>query len=406
MSEELIKLFRVQLGTKRFDEMEDTWLELVQLDLPLNEFLNLIDLVQRWAKEYAPPLLWILATALSDTNRHQDELVVLRRLVEIIPEDGRLTQEITNCLHKIYPQEPLLEKILSKSGLGYGKPLPEALERFDCYIKLTPGKLVYDPQRGPGKVIKIDLLFDRVSVKFKNGDETVFDIVAACHILTFPPFDGFFALEENQPLQLKKLVLDDPSTLVALLLRDTRQWMSSSDIEKYLAPIAGLENYYGFWEKARRGLSRHPNIEIKTRPNRTYRWTEKPKQDQETANLATQSEKKAGPQPRIDYSRLATMNTDEIILNYGELRTAIERKKFLKEIALQRPNDWETLYLRIFPLAKDDTTRATILEKLTEARPTTYRSLVESTLTSYRTEIEPFLLLAATSTGPYRPILT
>lgn len=404
MSEELIKRFRVQLGRKQFTELEDTWLELLQLNLPLKELLNLIDLVQHWAKDYTPPLLWVLATALADQHRYHDELVVLRRLVELTPEDGKLTQEITSCLRQIYPDEPLLERLFSKSGLGYGESLSKALERFNLYSKLTPGKLVYDPVLGPGKVIKLDLLFDRVTVAFKHGGELVFDITAACSTLTFPAFDGFFALEESQPQHLKKLALNDPSALVSLLLRDTYRWMSSADIEKYLAPVVGWEKFSGFWEKARRGLSRHPNIETKTRPNRIYRWIEEPKK--KTADPSTPSEKKTGAPPCFDYSRLKTMSREEIIATFQNLRTTTERKKILKEIALQRSDDWETLYRHLFPIAKDNTTRRSILEKLKEAKPATYHSLVESTLTAYRSEIEPFLFLAETHAGHYRPIFT
>ncbi|NPV13932.1 transcription elongation factor GreA [candidate division WOR-3 bacterium] len=406
MSEELIKLFRVQLGTKKYDEMEATWLELLQLNLPFKELIALVDLVQRWAPEKTPPLLWVFADALTEQKRHEDELVVLRRLVELTPDDSKLAAEITACLHKIYPDEPLLEKMLQKSGLGYGKPLSEALDQFDRYIKLAPGRLIFDPQRGPGKVKKLDLLFDRVTVLFQSGEDVVFDIPTASRAFSFPAPDGFFARQEKQPQQLQELAINDPASVIVLLLRDTRQWMSSADIQKHLMPIIGTQNYANLWEKARRALSQHPNIEVQTRANRIYRWTDEPVKEKKTDDVLSSSEKKISSTPRFDYSGLSTMSHDAIIDAYQNLRTATERKRVLKEITLQRTDDWETVYARIFSITPDNTTRTIILEKLKDERPATYQMLVESTLTSYRINIEPFLFLAETDIGPYRPILT
>ncbi len=406
MSEELIKLFRIQLGTKKFDEMEATWLELLQLNLPFQELLNLIDLVQRWAPEKTPPLLWVLADALTEQKRYQDELVVLRRLVGLTPDDSKLTTELTTCLHKIYPDEPLLEKMLQKSGLGYGKPLSEALDQFDRYIKLAPGKLIFDPQRGPGKVKKLDLLFDRVTILFQSGEEATFDIATASRAFSFPAADGFFALQEKQPQYLKKLITDDPAAVIALLLKDTRQWMSGADIQKYLTPIIETQNYTNLWEKARRGLLQHPHIELQTRPNRIYRWTDEPNKEKKPDDVLSASPTKAPSAPRFDYSRLSTMSPEDIIAAFQNLRTTTERKKLLKEIMLQRTDDWETLYARIFPVTPDNTTRTIILKKLRDEKPATYQMLVELTLTSYRINIDPFLFLAETTIGSYRPILT
>ncbi len=406
MGEELIKLFRIQLGTKKFEEMEASWLELIQRDISFAELLNLVDLVQRWAPERTPPLLWVLADALTEQKRYQDELVVLRRLIELTPDDSKLTVAITVCLQKIYPDEPLLEKMLQKSGLGYGKPLSEALEQFDRYIKMAPGKLVYDPQRGPGKVKKLDLLFDRVTVAFQSGEEAVFDIPLASRYFSFPASEGFFALQETKPQHLQELITNDPAAAIALLLKDTRQWMAPSDIQKYLTAIIGTQNYSNIWEKARRGLSQHPNIELQTRPTRMYRWIEVPNKERKTVDVSSASPKKITSLPGVDYSRLSAMSHQEIIAAYQRLRTATERKKLLKEIALQRPDDWETLYARIFPITQDNTTQTHIWEKLQTEKPTTYQSLVESTLTSYRTSIPAFLFIAETGTAPYRPILT
>ena len=64
-----------------------------------------------------------------------------------------------------------IEQLLHKSGVGYGQSLRESLPRLDRYLAFLPGTRVLDADRGPGRVKKLDLLLDKVTVDFDRGAE-------------------------------------------------------------------------------------------------------------------------------------------------------------------------------------------------------------------------------------------
>ncbi len=394
MDAELVKLFRVQLGTKCYAELETTWLELLELNPPLEELFPLIELVRRWAPpETLPPLLWVLATSLADQKRHQDELTVLRLLVELTPEDNKLTKTITTCLHNLYPNEPLLDRLLQKAGLGYGDPTPTALARFDQFINLVPGRLVYDPQRGLGKVQKLDLLFDRVTVVFKNEENTTLDVLTASKRFRFPLSGGFFYRWQENPEELKELALSDPAKVITLFLRDIGEPATPEKIQEALALLVDQNTSAALWEKAKRTLSRAPHIVVGTRPTRTYRWSPAPQPPADHQQKTAANDKwTAQNEPSSTLNEL--MSPAEVLATWEKLRTAAERRRFLEQLPDTRPEDYKNLYDHIFRTTTDNRARTFIAQKLQATAPEQYRQLVESILTGYRKNPEAFLFVA------------
>jgi transcription elongation factor GreA len=388
MSEELIKLFRTQLGKKQYSELESTWLELLAAGVNLDELLSLVELALRWAPPELPrTLLWVLADALAEEKRYADELKVLRRLVALNPDDDRLTSALSRCLHHLYPDEPLLERLLQKSGLGYGEPLAQALNRFDRYLLMLPGQLVYDQQHGPGQVNNLDLLFDRITVKFENGIELTVDIQTAANRFRFPGPDRFFYLLKNSPGRLTELASTDPTGLVALYLRDIGKPATAAEIQAALEPLVGTERYPAFWEKAKKGLSAHPHIIVSARPPRTYRWQDQPveKERLTPARPATTRTLELNPDSVVQQS------ADALLATFRTLRTATERKKLLDLIFQHRNADWPEIYTRMFLTGTDRRTGQLIRDRLP---PEKWQALLTQVLTDYRTRPGAFLTVA------------
>jgi transcription elongation factor GreA len=403
MSEELIKRFRFQLGNKRYQELEETWLELLECEPPLTELLNLADLTIRWApKELAVTLLWVLDTSLADKKHYAGELVVLRRLMELTPGDEKLTRAITNCLRNIYSNEPLLEKLLQKSGLGYGEPLSEAFKRFELYSRLVPNRLIYDQEHGLGRIKTLDLLFDRVEVVFNAGARLTIDVQTANNRFRFPAQDGFFYLQAEQPEKLSQLVACDPAQVVALFLQDIGRPATLSEIEQALAPLVGREKWPVFWERARKGLGANPHIIIKTRPARSYCWLDqleaklraKAVPSAPSQAVKAKTEIKNSTSASYDPFQLPVQEPAEIIRTFEQIPTASERKKFLSDLAQARSEDWDSLYLKLFSLTTDTRTRNLIADRLQKEKPARWQELIYSVLTGYRANPDAFLFLA------------
>lgn len=394
MGEELIKLFRYQLGKKLYEEIEGTWLELLEKNLSLNELLSLVELVIRWGpRELARTLLWVLATHLQDQKRYDEEMRVLRRIVELNPQDEKLVRAITICLKNLYPDEPLLERILQKAGLGYGEPLTEALKRFDRYFCLIPGRLVYDQERGPGKTKSLDLLFDRVLVRFDSGIDMTLDVQSAVNRFRFPDENGLFYLKDREPEKLRELIAKEPAEVVARYLRDIGKIAGAEEIEKGLAALMGAENYASFWERAKKGLNANPNIVIQNRPVRSYRWVDKPEERIKAGEEDERGKGKKVVAPEYDASEMASASAEEIARVFAGLRSATEKKRFLEDLAKARA-DWDSLYSLIFLSIADSRSRGLIAEKLEKEKPAVWEKLLDSILTGYRVSAEAFLFLA------------
>uniref|UniRef100_A0A7V3PTG5 Transcription elongation factor GreA n=1 Tax=candidate division WOR-3 bacterium TaxID=2052148 RepID=A0A7V3PTG5_UNCW3 len=411
MSDELIRLFRTQLGKKQFSELEGTWLELLSTGIPLKELLALIDLVLRWATpELARTLLWVLADFLAEQQRYAEQLIILRRLVPLIPDDEKLTREISLCLHKLYPDEPLLARLLPKSGLGYGEPLTEALNRLDRYLHLLPGKLIYDHQEGTGKVKNLDLLFDRVTITFDNGKELTLDIQTAANRFRFPAPGSFFYLLKTDPQELQQLLKQDPSSLIILYLKDIGKPVTKDEIMKTLAPVIGSEQAPEFWEKAKKGLSKHPQITISARPPRTYSWhdlplekTSQPDQGFGQKTTITTHLRQPATEKQLNPATISHLTPEQILDIFSKLRTVTERKELLNLIMQTRTADWQEIYTRIFLTGPDRRTAQLIKDRLPEDK---WQALLARVVTDYRTYPNAFLLVAEEiNSGSYLQII-
>ncbi len=394
MSRELIKKFRTQLGTKTYDELETTWLELLEANLPLDDLINLINLARRWAPlQLVTTLLWVLTTHLSQQKAYPQQLRVLRLLAEITPDDDNIPRQITTCLRNIYPDEPLLEKIIQKSGLGFGEKLPVALTKLDTYLNLLPDKIVYDSCLGVGRIKELDLLFDRVTIVFNAGTETTLDVLTANRQLTFPPPDGFFYQLANNPEQLRNLAQQNPAQLVLLLLRDLKTAAPPSTIQKFIQPLTGAENYPDFWEKARKQLTHHPHIEIQTRPQRTYRWLPQPVKKIPDTARTTEPDTTAPTPPIYSAEEISRITPAQLPAVWQALNSLAEKRKFLEALMQNRSEDWDELYSRLFLITDDRRIKNIIAQKLQKDKSAVWQKLVETVLTDYRSQPHNFLFL-------------
>lgn len=416
--EELKKLFRRQLGNKDYKELENTWLELIGENTSFKDLLNLVDLMVRWAPpDILPPMLLVLATSLNEKGQYEEELTVLQYLAELGATDENLTQQVTACLKKLYQDEPLLERLLQKAGLGYGVPLLEALKVFNQLIKLTPNRLIYDRERGAGTVKDLDLLFDRATISFNSGTELSLDITTAIQQFSFPRKDGFcYLLKENRN-RLLEIMNQDPAGTVALFLQDTGKPATPEEIQSVFEPLLGKDAYPRFWEKAKKRLSRHPNIKIQTMPLRfqakqtsvrAYLWVEEPM----LPDRAGEDERRKGGRRKVGEGRreveegwwtseeLQRIDSEEAINLLQSLRSSTTRKKFLEELISLRPDEWADFYARLFLADIDSRSKNIIAQALQKEKPAIWSQLVDRIFTDYRSYPEAFLFLAENFSPP------
>jgi transcription elongation factor GreA len=388
--EELTRRFRTQFWQKQYDEMETTWLEMVEADVPYEQLLELVNLTDRQVPRPTMALmLMLLADSLREQKRYAEELAALRRQAVVVTDDANLARTIAACVKKLYADVPDVEQLLHKSGLGYGQSLRESLPKLDRYLAFLPGTRVLDADRGPGRVKKLDLLLDKITVDFDRGAELVWDLGAAQRILRVCRPDGYYALLDKDRQKLVDLAASRSAQVVALLLRDIGRAMSVRELQEAMAQVVGEEAWDSFWTRARRDLAKDPHVVTRTVPARTFQWEETP--------AATPETKPVRPTKRLRQevaaSELTTMDRAGLLEAYSKLTTFAERRRFLEALLESRPDDWHDVYAAIFSGGLDGRARAVIEKELTAEHPQQWRALLDGTLTGYRQSPEAFLWL-------------
>jgi transcription elongation factor GreA len=389
-AEALVRQFRTQFWQKQYEGMETTWLEMVEAGVPYEQLLELVNLSDRQVPRPTMALmLQLLADSLREQKRFADEYAVLRRQAAVSADDAALARAIAACVQRLYSQVPDIEQLLHKSGVGYGQSLKESLPRLDRYLAFLPGTRVLDADRGPGRVRKLDLLLDKVTVDFDRGAELVWDLGAAQRILRVCRPDGYYAMLDKDRQKLLGLVGSRPGQVVALLLRDTGRAMSIRELQEGLAQVVGADAWEGFWNRARRELAKDPHVATRTAPVRTLQWDDTPSAKPEAATA------KAAKRVRqvVDSSELAGKSQALVLEAYSELTTFPERKRFLEALPDARSDDWHDLYAAVFFQGKDSRVRAIIEKELAAKYPQQWQALLEETLTGYRQNPEAFLWL-------------
>jgi len=388
--EELVRKFRTEFWQKQYEEMATTWLEMVEAGVPHEQLLELVELTDRKVpRETMALMLQLLADSLREQKRFAEECTVLRRQAVVAPDDAALARAIAACVQRLYSQVPDIEQLLHKSGVGYGQSLRESLPKLDRYLAFLPGTRVLDSDRGPGRVKKLDLLLDKVTVDFDRGAELVWDLGAAQRVLRVCKPDGFYALLDGKRQKLLDIVASRPGQAVALLLRDTGRAMSVKELQEAMAQVVGGEAWDSFWTRARRELGKDPHVVSRTAPARTFQWEKTP--------AVTIGSKQAKTRKRlrqeVDAGELAQMEGADVLEAYSKLATFPERRRFLETLVSARPDDWHRLYEAIFSVGRDGRARAVIEKELAVKYPREWQLLLEGTLTDYRQNPEAFLWL-------------
>ncbi len=402
----LVQKFRSLLGNKQYDQLEDVWLELLEAQVPLDELLELAELTERYAPEgQVVVLLSVLADLLKEKSRFEEQLRVLRRLVELCPEDRKLPAELADCFRQLYAGTEL-ERLLQKSGLGYGRRLKPALANLDRFLALVPGSWLYHRERGPGKVERLDLLLDRVTLRFADrSDRTVSMGAIGRHSdseLRVIPKHGYFWQLENDRPALVELAAKKPVELVKLYLRDTGQPAGVKQLRQGLSDLVAPDAWDGFWNKARKNLEQDPYIIIRSKPSRTFQWSaepvRKPKPDKKASRpkLASASDSEWSDNG-VCYrmAELAGMTPEAVLDSYRTLTSFAQRRQFLEHLKTARPDDWLEIAARLFLVGQDRRTRNLLEKELSKKQPDLWHEVLEQVVTGYRQNPDAFLWMLA-----------
>jgi transcription elongation GreA/GreB family factor len=384
---DLIQQFRNQLGRKEYEQLEDTWLELLEADAAVDDMLGLVELAERYGPVgTARFLLGLLAETLRDRKRYEDQLKVLRALVPMSGNDQSLASQIAESLRRVNPGDELIDKLLQKTGLSYGEPLGSSLKSLDLHLKFRPGTPVFDTELGAGRVERLDLLLDKIVLDFRNGPSLSLPIESALQRLRPAADGGFLSRLDSDRRSLKALADEQPARLLVLYLRDTGQRAGVDELRTGLSEVVPEARWESFWNSARKELAADPHIVVHTRPTRSFQWSETVvEKDRPRTREAS------GRRPTSGGAEIPAMTHEALAKAYRDASGFALRRSLLERIEAERPADWQTVLARLFAIGRDKRARKYIEDRLTKSRPDTWTNVVEDVVTGYRQNPEAFL---------------
>lgn len=382
--------FRRHLGQHEYERLEDDWLTLLEADLPPVLLLETAELAARYAPGEIPKtLLRVLADWLGEKGAYRWRLETLRRLLALGADDPELPTQLADCYRCLHEDHDLVERLLQKAGLGYGAPLNEALTAMNGYVKLLPGTVVLDPELGPARLRRLDLLLNRVEVASRIGTTLALDLTAALARLRPIQPDGFFELLLDDPARLHKETAENPTWAIRSLIRDLRRPLAAGEIRDWFAELVAEADWSALWARARRELDRDPHVRAVSRPSRGYEWSDRPIEHRATHRSAA-TDRATGPEaaPVYGLSPAALRN------RYAVLKTLNDRRRLIKQVCAERPNDAAEILAAFFTIGRDARVRAEVADLLADLAPELVGETARDVVTSYRQVPDAFAWVA------------
>ncbi|MFO7676107.1 MAG: GreA/GreB family elongation factor [bacterium] len=386
-------VFRQHLGRREFELLEGDWLELLGSSLPPTDLLDLVELAVRYAPAgTAVDLLRVLAEWLGEKGEWCWQLAALRRLLELGGDEPGLAELIANCYRRLHAGDEMIERLLQRSGLGYGGETRRAFDAIENLVKLLPGRVLLDPECGPVRVTRTDLLLDRSTVRTTDGRELVLDLNAAASRLRPVEPGGLYELLITDPTRLGAAVRDAPGRFVQSLLRDRRRPMSAREIRAELADVITDSEWDGFWGRARRELDGAPHVMTVDRPARGYQWSDVPVEQAESR--PRKSPARGAP---VSEEGLASASRADALAMYTARARLTDRRQFVSLAVESGRPDLPELLSDLFCAERDSRARDFIEGQLRQLSPGSWTRLVARVLTSYRQLPAAFAWVAANS---------
>ncbi|MGQ9816979.1 MAG: transcription elongation factor GreA [bacterium] len=260
MTEKIIKL----IDEHKFTELENLWLEALESnDIPLKELLAIADRLKE-IKEVnrGLMLLEILASHLENQKRIEEAIMVYKYMPYFTDNDQLIRNALKNLYKKIYPDNDRIEKYISLCGIEKGENIFKSIERLEEFLKFDIGRVFYFERFGIGEVIAMNPDKRELVLSFeKQKDYHVkFDVA---HGLLLPLSEGHFLYKKYKNIEeLRKLLREQPITLIKYLLKSFDKPLTSSEIKMHLKGIIENTELDKFWEKARKQLEKDKELKV------------------------------------------------------------------------------------------------------------------------------------------------
>ena len=401
---DLRKQFAHLIKAKDYNALETLWLEIITQPNISEDLSLLFDLVRPlYAKSAETALLFlsILKEHIKETGNYSKTLAVLKETATAYAKAGindkKIRSELTDYYRKLYAKANNLEGFIRKSELLDNREILSACELLEQYLSFDVGSYVYNQDNGVGKVENVDLLLDRIFVKFFSvkGEKTIlFPFAQAFKNLIALPDDNFLVLKYRSSQILKEQAKTDQLALFKLLLKSVKKPLKINEIKNFLSGIVAEQEWNNFWDKMKKLIMNDAHILVKGLPERTYSYSETPIPKTKAKVVSSKIQtSNMEPIPKLE-EQILKNTKKETVQMIDATKNFTLRKKLLSLIKQKRIKDWPEIYSMILLATQDKKTLALIKTELASFDPNFLSSVLTNIFLSYRSYPGQFVWLA------------
>lgn len=274
---ELKEQLQTAMENKEYDQVEDLWLNLIELDHhDLAPFYTIAGwLARHEERERASLLLLLLTPFFKEKGDYHQLLGIVRKAAVFSPTDKTVRQELIDCYKLLLQDNPQARELIETSGIKGETPLTKILPLFDDYLYFNVGQYFYRQEWGLGRVVESDVLREkRVIIDFEKKKRHSLNLDMVSKILTRLDDNHFLVLKITQTENLKKMAKESALDLLTLLLKSVKQALSVKEIKAYLEGIIREEEWTEWWDKLKQEIKKEAQIEVSSSIPKTYHWSD------------------------------------------------------------------------------------------------------------------------------------
>lgn len=254
--------------SNRWTDLEKEWLDVIgSPDAAPAPLLSVVDtVVKAGQNKLADTMGWAWLSTIKEKSSPREVLDLGRQILVHLSDGEELREEILGLYRQTHPDRPDLEAWIDRSGLKSGKSVRRALRFLDGGLQLKEGGFViHRTDDVAGQIVRLDLTGDEVDVRTSRRTETM-DL--ARFLDDYEPADDhdFRVLQQLRPEEIKKLLNDDPATLLIGILRGHRNKIDRDALKLMLVPrFVDTASWADWWAKFRTSVKKSPNLRIEGR---------------------------------------------------------------------------------------------------------------------------------------------
>jgi transcription elongation GreA/GreB family factor len=239
-----------------WQEFDDTWSEIMLSEGPIEDVIAALRVVAE--KKRMPrciPQVRQHAEILGKAGRDSEAARLLGQAVASGSGAGELAGVLYEHAQKAWGEKPYWAKYSEIAGMRADNPdARKAWVSFERLLGFDEGKLVFHPGGwGTGEITELAMDTLEMAVKFQSGKKDRFPLQAAVEIFEPLPEEDLRAIHFRGPDNLKKLMKDDPLSVLRAILSRHNGRVSTVGIKNALMQV-GIEggSWSAWWRKTRK----------------------------------------------------------------------------------------------------------------------------------------------------------